>query len=677
MSVQVKEKIKINFANLSEKGLRRQENNDSLGKFPLDHSNLATYKGQLFIVADSKSGNSGGRDPGRMCIDTVQKNFFSYPSEDIVFSLQRAFDTANRQIYQYAQANGLHRKIGATCSALVLTEKSAFIAHVGDCRVFRINVRKVEQITQDHIRIVETLPRQTNGRPAANGHPQRVLQRHRNGQTQPIPGGQQNVAVKPNGTRQQNSHPPQNGKPIKRPVLTRALGIKLGIKIDSFGKIPIHRDDYFVICTDGLRNIRKEELQRIVLSSSPQRACQRLIELSKSRGGRDDMSMQIIKVYNHYEQPIEVYSHVHESAAGVTNWPIYFMLCLLTATIGILSYEPFINKFTNFSGSSAAGFSLTQTIDQPDRKPGIVERNYLIRADEYRANKQWDDALSLYNAVLRNFPGYPQATSGVAVVADAFKALGDEAYRQQRWDVALLYYKKTQSIRPNDQDLQKLIADSKKRFNQPREWWANQSQNRQPEKLAVRQSNVLNKVPSSSKAVYGFGKSQWDLIGLDEFQDYNIQNSSLAFSNNIRIKKAFHQGTFEGVEVEVLANVTSGSRNGKYGIIFGHNKQALTPFKNFFLFSMDNNGNYALQQVSERAVKILVSDQIQPGIVQDFGKVHLKVKFIGNLILLYANGELLKMSPVKGNQSGGVGLYVDPKLQVEFSDFKVSPASQR
>ena len=92
---------------------------------------------------------------------------------------------------------------------------------------------------------------------------------------------------------------------------------------------------------------------------------------------------------------------------------------------------------------------------------------------------------------------------------------------------------------------------------------------------------------------------------------------------------------------------------------------------------MDNNGNYALQQVSERAVKILVSDQIQPGIVQDFGKVHLKVKFIGNLILLYANGELLKMSPVKGNQSGGVGLYVDPKLQVEFSDFKVSPASQR
>lgn len=678
MPKQIKEKMKINFANLSEKGLRRQENNDSLGKFPGDHANLATPKGQLFIVADSKSGNPGGKDPGKMCIDTVQKNFFSYPSDDIVFSLQRAFDTANRQIYQYSQANGLHRKIGATCSALVMTEKSAYVAHVGDCRVFRVNARKVEQVTHDHIRIIEMMARQTNGKPVpvANGSAANRQPAYQNSHSRPNGSMRQNGHAVHNGHSQTNGRSVPNGKPIKRPVLTRALGIKLGIKIDTISKIPIQRDDCFVICSDGLRGIRKQELQSIVLSSSPQRACQRLLELAKSRGVNDDISLHIIKIYHHYEQPIEMYSHVSPTASGIANWPIYFMLCLLTATIGILSYEPFMDRFTGFSINNAGNYSMSKVSEQADRKPGIVERNYLLRADEYLLNQRWDDALNLFSAVLRNFPGHPQATSGVAEIAIAFERMGDSAFEQQRWDVALLYYKKAKNLKPNDRRLRNLIAESKRRFNRPRSLLAAKPE-KQPERLEVRQSSVFNEALKVPSTTMGIETSQWNILGLDEFEDFNVKQGVLTFSDNIRIKKAFHQEAYDGVEVEVLANALSGSRNGKYGIIFGHNMEAANPYKNFYLFSVDNNGNYALQEVTERSVRILVAEQIQPGILRDYGAIHLKVKYIGNLILLYANGELLKMTPTKRMQTGGVGLYVDPKLKVEFSDFKASPANRR
>ena len=263
MSLQLKDRFKIDFATVSVQGIKRRSNNDSYGKFPEENTSLAIQKGQLFVVADSKSGNPGGRDAGKMSVRIVKENYFTYPSEDIEFCLQRAFDTANRHIYQYAQANNLHRKIGATCSALVLTDKFAYVAHIGDCRVYRISVRKIEQLTQDHTRVLEMLPRQ-------------------------------------------QTRPEEAPKTARRPVLTRALGIKLGIKVDTVNKVPIHRDEYFLLCTDGLSHVPQEEIQNIVLSSSPQQACKKLAALARQAGGRDDVTIQIVKVYNHFTEQVEV-----------------------------------------------------------------------------------------------------------------------------------------------------------------------------------------------------------------------------------------------------------------------------------------------------------------------------------------------------------------------------------
>ncbi|MCB0293158.1 MAG: hypothetical protein KDH97_23085, partial [Calditrichaeota bacterium] len=83
---------------------------------------------------------------------------------------------------------------------------------------------------------------------------------------------------------------------------------------------------------------------------------------------------------------------------------------------------------------------------------------------------------------------------------------------------------------------------------------------------------------------------------------------------------------------------------------------------------------YTLEEVTARSVNMLASEYIRPDVLRSYDQVQLKVKSFGKLILLYANGELLKMVPVERPRGGGVGLYADPKLRVVFSGLKIAPA---
>lgn len=131
------------------------------------------------------------------------------------------------------------------------------------------------------------------------------------------------------------------------------------------------------------------------------------------------------------------------------------------------------------------------------------------------------------------------------------------------------------------------------------------------------------------------------------------------------------------MEAEASAKVLSASGGGRYGIIFGHDAEAPSSAKNFYIFLIDQEGQFILQHIAADKVKTLVSDPIKPGILSASRAVHLKVKSVDNNILLYANGELLKMVSLPQPAIGGVGMYVDPRMSVEFSRFKISPAQFR
>lgn len=623
MAVELKEVHKIDFANISHRGLRRRENHDGFGKFPNESADLTSPKGQLFLIADAKSGNPAGSDAAKMAIRIIQENYFSYPSNEIAFCLQRAFDIANRQLYQHAKANGLQRKFGATCSALVLTDKHAYVAHVGDCRIYRVGEQKIDQLTTDHTDIPDPASRENNG-----NHPQ---------------------------------------KSSKKAHVTRALGVKLGVKVDIKYLHTVNPGEYFLLCTDGLKNIGDKEIQSIILTDPPQQACNKLIELSRERGSQDDTTVQIVKYYNQEpEQPIETFSQEHKLPARSIKWPAYFVLGLILIILGVLIYEPLTKSFGLSSNNSTP---ISSGEYEWSTEEGFV-RQKLIEAGEHLKFKRWDKAAAIYQAILENEENI-EAQEGLGVVADAYRREGDEDYHQQKWAGALLSYKKSLALEPEYQDLAGRIEECER--NLELEKAAEMIRNKIPEDLESRE-NEITEPPVAT--VNAFESSQWQAFGLYEHDDYRIQPSAVTFFDNLRIKKLFYQQNYDGVEVAVVASVLSGSGEGKFGIILGHEPEFGLKPQNFYLFTIDRTEHFTLQKIDQPEVKTLVTEVIKPGIISNFSQVHLRVKSLNNFILMYANGELLKIVSVGEPVKGGVGLYSDPRISVTFSQLQISPVEQ-
>ena len=143
--------------------------------------------------------------------------------------------------------------MGTTCTALVMKGNRACIAHVGDSRVYRINRRKIEQLTSDHSKVAELMREGVLTEKQAKTHPQRS-------------------------------------------ILSRALGVGESVEVDIIDDITLRSGDFFLLCTDGLAKVTDDEIESIVLSNSVQDACEKLINVAIDRGGDDNVTVQMIRI---------------------------------------------------------------------------------------------------------------------------------------------------------------------------------------------------------------------------------------------------------------------------------------------------------------------------------------------------------------------------------------------
>lgn len=243
----------MTFSGLSDRGWVRTENEDSYGKFPEDNHDLTHPAGQLFVVADGMGGHLGGREASSIAVKTVQETFFRNPQQDVAERLRHAFEAANSQILTSASQDPHLFGMGTTCTALVLQVDRVCVAHVGDSRAYRINSSTIERLTRDHSH-VEDLRRQG------------ILTE-----------------------KEAREHP-------SRSILNRALGSEDTIEIDILEDISLESGDHFLLCTDGLAKVEREELEEIVLKYSPETACKKLIQLANDRGGEDNVTVQIVRI---------------------------------------------------------------------------------------------------------------------------------------------------------------------------------------------------------------------------------------------------------------------------------------------------------------------------------------------------------------------------------------------
>jgi serine/threonine protein phosphatase PrpC len=169
----------LTWAVSSDPGLKRTSNEDSYSTRP---------DVGLFVVADGMGGHVAGEVASRVAVEAIEafiqetagadKNrTWPFPFDPTVSleanRLRAAFRLANRKIASAIADSQDLRGMATTASAVLLGQRSASVAHVGDSRVYVLRSGTLEQITNDHSWVEEQVRAGTLSPTAARQHPWR------------------------------------------------------------------------------------------------------------------------------------------------------------------------------------------------------------------------------------------------------------------------------------------------------------------------------------------------------------------------------------------------------------------------------------------------------------------------------------------------------------------------
>lgn len=166
---------------------------------------------------------------------------------------------ANEQICKEMQQSG--RRMGTTLALLHIDRDLASICNIGDSRIYLLRGRHFEQLTKDHTRVQQMIEAGIIDREKARAN----KQRH---------------------------------------VLTQHLGIfPEEFILDPYivAGLPIKPADLFLLCSDGLTDMLSdmEILSCLTLCQNelPKVIVHRLVTTALKKGGKDNISVIVVKVY--------------------------------------------------------------------------------------------------------------------------------------------------------------------------------------------------------------------------------------------------------------------------------------------------------------------------------------------------------------------------------------------
>lgn len=242
---------KVQYATISDIGMRRKNNQDSAAVQLCADQEIWQQYGHLFIVADGMGGHAVGELASKIAVDTIPLTFFKSRAVDTQSALLQAIEHANAAIHERGTQNEDFKRMGTTCVVLVLSPLGAITGHVGDSRIYRVRGDHIEQLTFDHSLHWEL---QRAGR------------------------------LKPGDAF----------LPESKHVITRSLGPESSVKVDINGPHPVLPGDRFVLCSDGLTgHLKDAEIGMIVRELPITESSQLLVNLANLRGGSDNVTVVV------------------------------------------------------------------------------------------------------------------------------------------------------------------------------------------------------------------------------------------------------------------------------------------------------------------------------------------------------------------------------------------------
>jgi len=252
--------LDIEFAELSDRGLARDHNEDALGHVVPSSPAQVQSQGWLFAVADGVGGQESGEVASRLAIDTVLAGFRKIPKGIMHVSLlPRLVQEANSAVYDAGHANARQGKarglqMATTLVACALRFDSAVISHVGDSRCYLFREGVGAQLTRDHTMAAEQL--------------------------------RLGILSQDEAATGENRH-----------ILTRCLGNELFVAADTV-TVNVIPGDVLLLCSDGLHGyVPDETIRQLIHSTSVlEIAASRLVAAANDAGGLDNVSVQIVRV---------------------------------------------------------------------------------------------------------------------------------------------------------------------------------------------------------------------------------------------------------------------------------------------------------------------------------------------------------------------------------------------
>jgi serine/threonine protein phosphatase PrpC len=263
----------LEIASCTDPGMVRSHNEDSIA---------ADAANGLVVLADGMGGYNAGEVASGMAttvIITEMQQILSSArpydvdqrtSQEIASRLVREqVLKANTSIYQAAQSQPQYAGMGTTLVTCLFFDNRILVAHLGDSRLYLQRGGSFRQVTRDHSLLQEQIDSGL-------------------------------ITVE------------QAKKAQHKNLVTKALGIDPSVE-PEIHEYPTKPGDIYLLCSDGLCDMVEDEdigMTLQALGANLKLAAQQLVQMANDNGGRDNVSVILVRVLREYPGPRGVMAKV-------------------------------------------------------------------------------------------------------------------------------------------------------------------------------------------------------------------------------------------------------------------------------------------------------------------------------------------------------------------------------
>jgi PPM family protein phosphatase len=256
----------LEIATCTDPGMVRSHNEDSIA---------ADGSIGLVVLADGMGGYNAGEVASGMATTVITTEIQHIASEvephvahpesgrsNAQHLLREQIAKANTSIFQAAQSQPQYAGMGTTLVVSLFYDNRVSIAHIGDSRCYRLRNGSFEQLTKDHSLLQEQID---------------------------------------SGMITQEQARFSHNKNL----VTRALGIDPSVEpdVNDYETLP---GDVYLLCSDGLNDMVADEdigMTLQTLAGNLKLAAQQLVQMANDNGGRDNVSVILVRIVRDYAVP--------------------------------------------------------------------------------------------------------------------------------------------------------------------------------------------------------------------------------------------------------------------------------------------------------------------------------------------------------------------------------------